>query len=104
MFETVPAEQETDVLWKAAGGKPGIRKRRRVVMRVAGWSVLAMSLLMAWASLAPAAAKSAGKGNARPAIAADIQPAALWDGRNEVEFHAADFPKMVKAADAKFLI
>ncbi|MCW3097418.1 MAG: hypothetical protein JWL77_3036 [Chthonomonadaceae bacterium] len=37
-------------------------------------------------------------------IAPDIQSRALWDGRKEVEFHAATLPKMVKAADAHFLI
>jgi hypothetical protein len=46
--------------------------------------------------------------NSKPArvaaIAADVKPAALWDGRNEVEFHASDYPKMAKAAEARFLI
>ena len=37
-------------------------------------------------------------------IAADVKPTALWDGRSEVEFHASDYPQMVKAAEARFLI
>jgi len=37
-------------------------------------------------------------------LAADINAKALWDGRKEVEFHAATLPRMVKAADAHFLI
>jgi len=37
-------------------------------------------------------------------LAADINAKALWDGRKEVEFHAATLPRMVKAADARFLI
>lgn len=40
----------------------------------------------------------------RALIAPDIKAAALWDGRKTVEFHASNFPKMVKAADARFLI
>jgi hypothetical protein len=54
--------------------------------------------------LKPATAEKVGKPDAIPAIAPDIKPAALWDGRKEVEFHAANFPKMVKASAAKFLI
>ena len=37
-------------------------------------------------------------------IAPDVKAAALWDGRREVEFHASDYPQMVKAAEARFLI
>lgn len=38
------------------------------------------------------------------ALASDINAKALWDGRKEVEFHAATQPRMVKASDAHFLI
>lgn len=37
------------------------------------------------------------------AIAPDIKPAALWDGRKIVDFHAIDFPAVVPAAKASFL-
>lgn len=40
---------------------------------------------------------------AKDAVAPDINPAALWDGRKLTPFHAMDFPKMVKAADADFM-
>ncbi|HEV2472510.1 MAG TPA: DUF3179 domain-containing (seleno)protein [Chthonomonadales bacterium] len=36
-------------------------------------------------------------------IAPDIKPAALWDGRNDLDFQAADCPRMVTAANARFL-
>src|SRR5690242_3003153 len=74
-------------------------------MRYSFWPVVAMSLLIAGAAAASAAGGNpAAKKSPRPLLAADIKPQALWDGRKEVEFHAADFPKMVKAADAKFMI
>jgi hypothetical protein len=40
---------------------------------------------------------------AKDAVAPDIHPEALWDGRKLTPFHAMDFPKMVKAADADFM-
>lgn len=40
---------------------------------------------------------------AKDAIADDIKPEALWDGRKIVPFHALDYPKMVKATEADFL-
>jgi len=40
---------------------------------------------------------------AKDAVAPDIRPEALWDGRKLTPFRAMDFPKMVKAADADFM-
>jgi len=40
---------------------------------------------------------------AKDAVASDINPAALWDGRKLTPFHAMDFPKMVRAAAADFM-
>jgi len=52
----------------------------------------------------PLAARHAGKASKKILVAPDIKPAALWDGRRSVDFHAIDFPKMVPAAQADFLI
>jgi len=61
-----------------------------------------------WNSLSPAgttlAARHAGKTSKKIFLAPDIKPSALWDGRNSVDFHAIDFPKMVPAAQAGFLL
>jgi hypothetical protein len=73
------------------------------MMSGAKW--LSVAVLFAISALAPSgAAPSSDRRAVRPAIAPDIKPAALWDGRKEVEFHASTLPKMVKAADARFLI
>ena len=60
-----------------------------------------------WNSMLPArtplAVYHAGKATKKIFLAADIKPAALWDGRKSVDFHAIDFPKMVPAAHAGFL-
>ncbi len=37
-------------------------------------------------------------------ISPDVNPRALWDGRKSVDFHALDFPKMVTAQNADFLV
>jgi hypothetical protein len=54
--------------------------------------------------LAPAMAETRGKESGKPAVAPDIDRTALWDGRKAVEFHSINLPKMVRAADANFLI
>jgi hypothetical protein len=71
-------------------------------MRTVQWLALTM-LCLNCLFLTPATAEKVGKrGGAE--IAPDIKPAALWDGRKEVEFHAANYPQMVRAADARFMI
>jgi hypothetical protein len=72
-------------------------------MRTVQRPVLAMLCLICL-FLTPVAAETVSKRSAVPMIAPDIKPAALWDGRKEVDFHAANFPKMVRASDANFLI
>ncbi|HZO89051.1 MAG TPA: hypothetical protein VFB38_12005, partial [Chthonomonadaceae bacterium] len=47
--------------------------------------------------------KTATAAPGKNALAPDIKAAALWDGRRLTPFRAANFPKMVKAADADFL-
>jgi hypothetical protein len=71
-------------------------------MKTVQWLTLAMLCLHCL--FLPAAAEKVGKRNPAPAIAPDIKPAALWDGRKEVEFHAANFPTMARANDARFMI
>lgn len=44
--------------------------------------------------------KLPGLGTTKGPFAPDIVPEALWDGRQIVDFHAIDTPKMVKAAEA----
>lgn len=84
----------------------------RKIVRPAVLATIALFFLASGLVPAPAFRKAA-KASARrtprkalrkEAVAPDIKAAALWDGRNEVEFHACNFPKMVRAADAEFLI
>src|SRR5689334_21902044 len=72
-------------------------------MKAAKWIIWTL-LFFHGIAFVPGVAHSQGKGSGKPAIAPDIKPAALWDGRNAVEFHALTAPKMVRAADARFLI
>lgn len=71
-------------------------------MKSVQWLLVAVMLM--GALLSPASALKPGNASDKGAMAADIVPAALWDGRKEVEFHAATLPKMVRVADARFLI
>lgn len=54
--------------------------------------------------LAPAVAQSIKPVGSKSTVSPDIDPKALWDGRKAVEFHSLQFPRMVRAADARFLI
>ncbi|HLK58750.1 MAG TPA: DUF3179 domain-containing (seleno)protein [Chthonomonadaceae bacterium] len=72
-------------------------------MRVVMWLVW-MTALINGILFVPAVTQSQVQEGAKSAIASDINPKALWDGRKTVEFHAMNQPKMVKAADAHFLI
>jgi|SRR5579884_698580 hypothetical protein len=77
--------------------------------------LLGAALLVGSAFLSPAIAQDTAKPGeatsaqtpekpaAKDALAPDIKAAALWDGRRLTPFRAANFPKMVKAADADFL-
>ncbi len=49
-------------------------------------------------------AHTGSKKSVDPSLAPGIRPDALWDGRKVVDFHSVRFPKMVRAAEAHFLI
>ena len=67
--------------------------------------LVSMMWLFLAAALWPAgAAADAGAAGNRLMTAPDIKASALWDGRKAVEFHAITAPKMVRAAEADFLI
>src|SRR5689334_8611446 len=75
-------------------------------------SLLFLALSLSGSPARPAPAKAAARALPRPPdaksaparFAPDIDPKALWDGRKTyAEFKAVNDPKMVRAADAKFL-
>jgi hypothetical protein len=78
-------------------------------MRAAAWLV-GITVLIAITGIRPASGQHSSLGAAgkqarhQGTLAPDIKASALWDGRKAVEFHALDFPRMVRAADAHFLI
>ncbi len=72
-------------------------------MRTAKWLAW-MTLFVNIVLTVPAMPQSQSTGSGKPLISPEIEPAALWDGRKVVDFHAITLPKMVKAADAHFLI
>ena len=74
-----------------------------VPLKAATWLAWTMALILG-IRFAPAMAESPSNASNKPAIASDINPSALWDGRKAVEFHAINSPKMVRAAGARFLI
>lgn len=72
-------------------------------MKTAAWLACALTLLNGISAVS-VSAQSRIVTNEKAAIAPGINAAALWDGRKSVEFHSANFPRMVRAADARFLI
>ena len=65
---------------------------------------IAVSAVRAQSGLATSPPNTSRPKADKKTFASDIQPKALWDGRKEVEFHAATLPRMVKASEARFLI
>lgn len=68
------------------------------------WFGMAISGSQAQRTLSLSPSATLLKTAAKNTLAPDIDAKALWDGRKEVEFHASTLPKMVRAADARFLI
>jgi hypothetical protein len=72
-------------------------------VKVATW-LACMLVFTSAVMVAPIMAQTQGNESGKPAIAPDINRTALWDGRKAVDFHSINLPKMVRAADAHFLI